>query len=79
MSKNVTVLIAGRAYSMTRNQFETGIAPLARGAVPFGIYAVEKAGQIQMLKEHCNSLTQLKQKKREYAAKGFKVYTNQEK
>ena len=79
MSKNVVVLIAGRAYSMTRNQFKAGIEPLARGSVPFGIYAVEKAGQIQMLKEHCSSLTQLKRKKREYTAKGFKVYANQEK
>ena len=79
MSKNVVVLIAGRTYSMTREQFKKGIEPLARVAVPFGIYAVEKAGQIQMLKEHCSSLTQLKQKKREYTAKGFKVYINQEK
>ena len=78
MNKKVTVIIGNRTYSMSREQFKEGIAPLARKAVPFGIYAVEKACQIHMVKEPCRSVTQLKKKKREYAAKGFKVYTNGE-
>lgn len=79
MNNKVVVTVANRSYSMTRQQFKEGIEPLAKGSVPFGIYAVEKAGHIQMLKEHCKSVTQLKQRKREYVARGFKVYANQEK
>ena len=79
MNNKVAVTVGQRTYSMTRQQFKEGIEPLAKKAVPFGIYAVEKAGHIQMLKEPCKSVTQIKQRKREYAARGFKVYINQEK
>lgn len=77
MSKYVKVIIGQRIYSMSRDKWKEGIEPIAKGSVPFGIYAVEKGGQIHVLKEHCKSITQLKQKRREYAANGFKVYTNQ--
>lgn len=79
MNNKVVVTVGQRTYSMTRQQFKEGIEPLAKRSVPFGIYAVEKAGHIQMLKEKFTSITQLKQRKREYAVRGFKVYVNQEK
>ncbi|MBR2503323.1 MAG: hypothetical protein IKB62_04275 [Oscillospiraceae bacterium] len=79
MNNKVAVTVGQRTYSMTRQQFKEGIEPLAKKAVPFGIYAVEKAGHIQMLKEKFTSITQLKQRKREYTASGYKVYVNQEK
>ena len=79
MNNKVAVTVGQRTYSMTRQQFKEGIEPLAKKEVPFGIYAVEKAGHIQMLKEKFTSITQLKQRKREYTASGYKVYVNQEK
>lgn len=76
MSKYVKVIIGQRMYLMSRDKWKEGIEPIAKGSVPFGIYAVEKGGQIHMLNEHCKSVTQLKRKKREYAANGYKVYMN---
>lgn len=77
MSKNVTVIIGLRAYLMSRDKWKEGIEPIAKESVPFGIYAVEKGGRIHMLNEHCKSMTELKRKKREYSATGYKVYTNE--
>ena len=44
--------------------------------VPFGIYAIEKGNQIEFRKDHCQSMTQLKQLTRSYKQRGFKVYAN---
>ncbi|MGN1157748.1 MAG: hypothetical protein ACI4TK_16340 [Agathobacter sp.] len=77
MSKYIKVVIGKRVYQMSKTAWKEGIEPIAKESVPFGIYAVEKGGQIHMMNEHCKSITQLKKKKREYAANGFKVYTNQ--
>lgn len=77
MSKYVKVIIGQRIYAMSRDKWKEGIEPIAKESVPFGIYAVEKGGQIHMLNEHCKSMTQLKQKRREYSAAGYKVYTNE--
>ena len=62
---------------MTRREFEEGMIPLAKKGVPFGVYAVEKNGHIDMVKNPCKSRTQLKRLKREYKAAGFKVYANE--
>jgi hypothetical protein len=43
---------------------------------PFGIYAVEKDNQIEMMNLKATSKTQLKKLIREYRLKGFKVYSN---
>lgn len=77
MSKYVKVVIGLRVYSMSRDKWKEGIEPIAKESIPFGIYAVEKGGQIHMMHEHCKSLTELKSKRREYAANGYKVYVNQ--
>lgn len=44
--------------------------------VPFGIYAVEKDGQIEMRNDKCKSITQLKELTRQFRQQGFKVYAN---
>lgn len=49
---------------------------VASEQVPFGIYAVEQAGKMSLENTHCVSLTQLKQKKREFKRAGFKVHAN---
>nr|DAM48560.1 MAG TPA: hypothetical protein [Caudoviricetes sp.] len=43
---------------------------------PFGIYAVEKDNQIEMMNLKATSITQLKKMVRQYRIKGFKVYSN---
>lgn len=44
--------------------------------VPFGIYAVEKDGQVEARRDHCESITQLKELTRQFRQHGFKVYAN---
>nr|DAQ70230.1 MAG TPA: hypothetical protein [Caudoviricetes sp.] len=43
---------------------------------PFGIYAVEKDNQIEMMNLKATSITQLKKMVRQYRIKGFKVHCN---
>lgn len=44
--------------------------------VPFGIYAIEKNGIIEMRKDKCSSMSKLKEMKREFKRRGYKVYYN---
>lgn len=44
--------------------------------VPFGIYAIEKDGIIEMRKDRCGSMSKLKEMKREFKRQGYKVYYN---
>lgn len=44
--------------------------------VPFGIYAIEKNGIIEMRKDRCSSMSKLKEMKREFKKRGYKVYYN---
>ena len=64
-----------KAYQMTRKQAK-GLLDIASEQVPFGIYAVEKGGKISMEHMKCLSITQLKEKVREFRSAGFKVYYN---
>lgn len=43
--------------------------------VPFGIYAVEKDGIIEMRNDQCKSRTKLKELKRAFKQQGYKVYS----
>lgn len=49
---------------------------MSKDYCPFGIYAVEKDGQIEMMNLKATSKTQLKKMVREYRLKGFKVHSN---
>lgn len=52
------------------------VLKVASGEVPFGIYAIEKAGQAEMRRNICSSMGQLKRMAREFRQQGYKVYMN---
>ena len=70
------VIIGRKGYHMSKEAYEKFLREVASHEVPFGIYAVEKSGQAHMVLEHCTSMSQLKQKTRDYKKQGFKVYSN---
>ena len=51
------------------------VLDLAKESVPVGIYAVEKDNVIVCVNEEL-SVTQAKQRRREYIKQGFRVYAN---
>lgn len=55
-----------------------GLLQLASEQVPFGIYSVEneKRGYAELRRDHCKSVTQLKDLTRKFKAQGLKVYAN---
>lgn len=69
------VKVANRLYKMSNKEYQ-GLLEVASEQVPFGIYAVEKAGYAELRVNHCKSATQLKSLKRQFKAQGFKVYSN---
>lgn len=71
----VIVHILKRVYQM-RNAEAEGLLKIASDSVSFGIYAVRKDNQIQMLNIKCDSKTQLKAEIRAWKRQGYKVYSN---
>lgn len=69
------VKVANKLYKMSSKKYQ-GLLEIASEQVPFGIYAVEKAGYAELRVDHCRSITQLKSLKRQFKAQGFKVYSN---
>ena len=64
-----------RVYRMNQEEYE-GLLQVASEQVPFGVYAVEKAGYAELLCDRCNSKSQLKTLIRGFKAKGFRVRSN---
>lgn len=62
-------------YQMSQEQAEA-ILNMSKEYCPFGIYAVEKDNQIEMMNLKAKSKTHLKKMVREYRAKSFKVHAN---
>lgn len=60
---------------MSRERYESLLA-LGSDQVPFGVYAIEKNGQVEMRVDHCKSVTQLKNLTRCFKSQGYKVYSN---
>ena len=60
---------------MNREKFK-GLLKVASEQVPFGIYAVEKKDYAELRADHCESITQLKNLKRQFKCQGYKVYAN---
>ncbi len=60
---------------MSREEYQ-GLLQIASEQVPFGIYAVEKAGYAELRCDHCKSMTQMKELMRRFRAQGFKVLAN---
>ena len=69
------VTIANRVWSMSKKEYK-GVLEVAKEQVPFGIYAVEKGDYAELMNEKATSITNLKNKVREYKAAGYKVYAN---
>ena len=64
-----------KAYQMSEEKSQEMLM-MSRDYVPFGIYAVKKDNQIELLNQKASSTTQLKHMIREYKSQGFKVYSN---
>lgn len=69
------VKVAKRIYRMSRNEYQ-GLLKIASEQVKFGVYAVEKGDYAELVNEKCASVTKLKELKRLYGQKEFKVYAN---
>nr|WP_301905973.1 hypothetical protein [uncultured Anaerostipes sp.] len=69
------VTIMGKAYRMSRKESKKFLDQM-KNNVPFGIYAVEKDGIIEMRNDQCKSRTKLKELKRTFKQQGYKVYSN---
>lgn len=69
------VVIGDKVYEMNRKQAD-GVLKVASEQIPFGIYALEKKGIIELRKDKCESNTQLKRKIHILEKCGFKVYAN---
>lgn len=67
-----------RIYQMSQKEFQ-GLLRVASEQVPFGIYAVEKKGYAELRCDKCKSVTELKERVRQFGKQGFKVYANKEK
>lgn len=69
------VIINSSVYEMGKKQAE-GVLEFASKQIPFGIYAVEKDGYIELRKDKCRSKSKLETLILQFKAKGFKVYAN---
>lgn len=70
------VIVNNSVYDMTRVQ-ANGVLKIAKGKIPFGIYAVEKNGIIELRKDKCRNKTKLNELVQQFKSKGFKVYANE--
>lgn len=71
------VIINNNVYDMTRRQAD-GVLKVASEQIPFGIYAIEKDGIIELRKDKCRSKAKLKVLIQQFKSKGFKVYVNED-
>lgn len=70
------VIVNNKLYDMPKNVSDATLK-VASEQIPFGIYAIEKDGIIELRKDKCRSKTQLKQMVKDFREKGFKVYFNE--
>lgn len=70
------VIVNNSVYGMTKAQAD-GVLKVASEQIPFGIYAVEKDGIIELRKDKCKSEAKLNILIRQFKLKGFKVYYNE--
>lgn len=72
------VVIGNKVYEMNRKQAD-GVLKVASEQIPFGIYAIERKGIIELKKDEYQSKTRLKRNIEILKKVGFKVYANMEK
>lgn len=71
------VIVNNNAYEMGIEQADA-ILKIASEQIPFGIYAVEKDGIVELRKDKCQSKKELNRLVIDFQEKGFKVYFNRE-
>ena len=69
------VKVGQRLYEMGLKELNN-LLNVASEQIPFGIYAVQKGNYVELCRDKCNSITELKKHKRAYKSNGFKVYAN---
>ena len=69
------VKVGSRIYQMGRKQYQ-GLLEIAKEQVPMGIYAAGRDDYAELLCDRCESVTQLKERIREYRKQGLKVHCN---
>lgn len=69
------VKIMNRVWEMSRKECE-GLLQTASEQVPFGIYAIEKKGYMELRHDRCESITRLKELTKQFKENGYKVYAN---
>lgn len=74
--KILKVIIDNHVYDMTRKQSD-GVLKVASEQIPFGIYAVEKDGIIELKKEKCRTKAKLQTLIRMFESKELKVHYNE--
>lgn len=72
----VKVIVNDSVYEMGKKQAE-GVLEFASEQIPFGIYAVEKDGIIELKKEKCKSKAKLETLIRMFESQGFQVHYNE--
>ena len=70
------VIVNNNLYQMARKQLNS-VLDIAKGQIPFGIYALEKDGICELRKDKFESEEELKEAVSEHEAKGFKVLYNE--
>lgn len=71
----MVVIVGKRTYKVGK-QIVKKMLEIASDNVPFGIYAIEKNGIIEMRKDDCKSAIQLKKLTHKLKKNGYKVYSN---
>ena len=69
------VKVASRLYEMGLEELNN-LLKVASEQIPLGVYAVQKGNYVELCRDKCNSITELKKHKRAYKSNGFKVYAN---
>lgn len=65
----------GKAYKMSQEEAKKFLEQMSSN-VPFGVYAIEKGGIIEMRNDKCKSMSKLKELKRTFKQQGYKLYYN---
>lgn len=69
------VKVGPKLYEMGLKELNN-LLKVASEQIQLGVYAVQKGNYVELCRDKCNSITELKKHKRAYKSNGFKVYAN---
>ena len=69
------VKVGQKLYEMGLKELNN-LLKVASEQIQLGVYAVQKGNYVELCRDKCNSITELKKHKRAYKSNGFKVYAN---